>query len=92
MRDSDDPRPSADDATASLAALVRAIDELEAAAGFRDGIHGLTEWLERVSAAIDSIPVDDVAGTREEVGALIERLLDLNARIQGLVRLKRLLS
>jgi uncharacterized membrane-anchored protein len=72
--------------------LAAALESLEAKLQFPDGIDGLSAWIDRVSAVIGPVSLEAVERARNETRALIDRLLELNAEVQNLVRLKQLLS
>jgi len=78
-----------EDPTKDLRAALELLEsKLEAA----DGVSGLSEWLRDVEVAITAIPNQQVSRTCDDIKALIHHLLSLNAQIQNLMRLKRLLA
>ncbi|RMD84289.1 MAG: hypothetical protein D6815_04535 [Candidatus Dadabacteria bacterium] len=82
-------RPAREDPAATLR---RSLEELEAKLGRPDGWEGLSAWLDQVEQALAAIDTARIDATRSEIRLLIDELLDLNARVQNLLRLKRLLS
>ena len=101
MSDDDPTTPTATNQPGSpatpdepTAALREALDVLEAKLGGDGtlGLEGLEGWLGDVDALVARIRSQELEGTREEIRALVDRLLDLNAQIQMLGRMKRLLS
>jgi len=70
----------------------RAIAEVGSKLRFSDGLDGITEWMDSVSAIVDGLSGEELDRTRAEIRSLIEQLLELNAQVQNLVRLKQLLS
>jgi hypothetical protein len=90
MRDPDRPAPSPTHAADSAARLQHALDALES--GIGDGMHGLAGRIEGALETVAAVSAGDVAASREEIRALTGELLELNARIQKLARLKRLLG
>ena len=103
VRDDDTPGKPPDrplravesDGGGPASSLRSALDSLESrmtlGAG-ADGVDTLTDWLAQVEGVVAEIRDDDVARTREEIHVLIDQLLELNAQVQNLVRLKQLLS
>jgi hypothetical protein len=77
------------DATAGIRAALGVIDTR---VQFPGGIDGISDWIRSVSAIVDTIAGEDLERTRGEIRDAIDQLLELNAHIQNLVRLKQLLS
>ena len=73
-------------------ALRRDLEALETKLQTADGISGLADWLGEVEAVIGAIPDRDLDGTRGEIREVIDKLLQINAEVQNLVRLKKLLA
>ena len=74
------------------AALQDALTALDGKLQFPDGVDGIAGWMHDVAAAVESISTENVELTRTEIRNLIDELLELNAQVQNLVRLKQLLS
>jgi hypothetical protein len=72
--------------------LDRALVSLEAKLGGQDGIEGLAQWLREVEATVAALRDADLDRTRDDIRSVIDRLLSVNAEIQDIVRLKKLLS
>jgi hypothetical protein len=79
-------------ASSSVDRLAAALESLETKLQFPDGIDGLSAWIDRVSEVIGPVSLEAVERARNETRALIDRLLEVNAEVQNLVRLKQLLS
>jgi hypothetical protein len=82
-------RPSADDATARLREALGVLDSKLPSA---NGVDGIVEWLRRTERIVAATSDEEIEQTRREIRALIEKLLEINAQIQNIVRLKHLLS
>jgi len=78
-----------DDVTAELE---RALSALGSKLETVDGMDGVSGWLRQVEEAIAAISRDGMSTTREEIRMLIDELMELNAAVQNLARLKQLLS
>lgn len=72
--------------------LAEALELLQAKLQSPDGVGELAEWLGEVESAVTAIPGIAVSQTCDEIKELIHQLLSLNAQVQNLMRLKRLLS
>lgn len=81
--------PAADDPTARLR---EALHSLDAKIGSPDGSTDLGRWLQEVEEVVAGIQTREIETTREEIRDMIDQLLELNAQVQNLVRLKQLLS
>jgi uncharacterized membrane-anchored protein len=78
-----------DDVTAELEHALSALgSKLEGV----DGMDGVSGWVRQVEEAIAAIPRDGIRTTRDEIRSLIDELMELNAAVQNLARLKQLLS
>jgi hypothetical protein len=77
-----DPTIRLRDALALLDAKLRAAD----------GVDGVLGWLRRAEQVVAATSHEELERTRREIRDLIEKLLDLNAQIQNIARLKHLLS
>ena len=84
----DGPAPAHD----PTAGLREALGTLQAKVRSPDGSVDLGQWLQEVEAVIDGIRTREIDATREEIRRMIDQLLELNAQVQNLVRLKQLLS
>jgi hypothetical protein len=76
----------------SIEELDRALASLEDKLSGRDGIDGLAQWLRDVEATVTALRNADLDRTRDDIRGVIDRLLSVNAEIQDIVRLKKLLS
>jgi hypothetical protein len=72
--------------------LEDAVTSLEAKLASGEGIDGLAGWLREVEAAVTALNDAELDTTRDDLRSLIDRLLGINAEIQNVVRLKKLLS
>jgi hypothetical protein len=72
--------------------LESAIATLETKLGGNDGIDGLAAWLRNVEETISALRDSDLEHTRDDIRTVIDQLLGVNAEIQDVVRLKKLLS
>jgi len=91
LRSVDPARPQADegDGTARVRAALASVEsKLHAAAGF----DGILAWLHQAERLVAATSDDELERTRRDIRALIEKLLTLNAKVQTVVRLKRLLG
>jgi hypothetical protein len=87
-----DKAKQVDDADESLEKLEDAIASLEAKLASGAGIDGLANWLREVEATVTALEDSGLDQTRDEIRGVINRLLGINAEIQNVVRLKKLLS
>ena len=86
-------RLGADSTAADLTAgLEQALGALESKMQSSEGLESLAAWLHEVDEAIASIERSDLDRTCEEIKSLIDQLLGINAHIQNLKRLKKLLA
>jgi hypothetical protein len=83
-------RPSGEDQPA--AQLRAALQDLHDKAGTDGDPEWIAEWLSEVEEIVAGVRSKDLDVTREELGELISGLLELNAEVQNLTRLKQLLS
>jgi hypothetical protein len=74
--------------SASLAASLRVLEEKLAAS---DGIEPLVSLLGEVEALLAHVPQESLSSSRDEIRAVIERLLAINGELQRIARLKKLL-
>lgn len=72
--------------------LREALDALETKVRTPDGTKDLSRWLRDVERIVAEIRSKEINATREEIRAMIDQLLELNAQVQNLVRLKQILS
>jgi hypothetical protein len=84
-------------------AAVRSTSELEASplaadattAGVADAVEGfdrIGKWMDQMEEIVAGISVTGVEKTRGDIRELIEKLLRINAELQNVARLKKLLS
>lgn len=77
------------DGTARVRAALESVEsKLHAAAGF----DGILAWLHQAERLVAATSDDELERTRRDIRELIEKLLTLNAKVQTVVRLKRLIS
>ena len=80
-------RGADDDATAALRDALSALESKLAAAG---GVLRVADWLRRTERLVDGVSDAQIERTRREIRELIDHLLEVNAQVQMLVRLKRM--
>jgi hypothetical protein len=80
--DDGDPTASLRDALATLDSKLHATD----------GLEGIAEWLRQAERLIAATSLERIEATRRDIRELIDELLELNAKIQNIARLKHLLS
>jgi len=102
MSEREDPRPTSlrsvepqrlhaddGDGTARVRAALDVVQsKLHAAAGF----DGILTWLHQAERLVAATSDNELERTRRDIRELIEKLLTINAKVQTVVRLKRLLS
>ncbi len=76
----------------AVAELEDAIASLEDKLSSGAGIDGLAHWLREVESAVTALENSGLDQTRDDIRSVIDRLLGINAEIQNVVRLKKLLS
>lgn len=76
----------------SVDGLENAVAALESKLNSGAGIDGLADWLREVEATLKALEDSDLDTTRDDIRGVIDRLLGINAEIQNVVRLKKLLS
>ena len=74
------------------ARLRTALKDLHDNAGTDGDPEWIANWLAEVEEIVARVRAKDLDTTREELGELISGLLELNAEVQNLTRLKQLLS
>lgn len=62
------------------------------AAGAVEGFDRIGRWMEQMEEIVAGISVSGVEKTRSDIRELIEKLLRINAELQNVARLKKLLS
>ena len=72
--------------------LEEAVTSLEAKLASGEGLDGLANWLREVEATVTALKDPELDTTRDDIRSVIDRLLGINAEIQNVVRLKKLLS
>ena len=82
------PREGGDENSTSLAASLRVLEEKLAAS---DGIEPLVSLLGEVESLLAHVPQDSLSSSRDEIRAVIDRLLAINGELQRIARLKKLL-
>lgn len=75
-----------------VARLETALSQLEAKIASSDGVSGILEWMRQVEDVVNSTSTHDLEQTRSEIRSLIDELLEINAHVQNIARLKQLLS
>ncbi len=81
------PAPATAEST-SLASSLRVLEEKLAAS---DGIEPLVSLLREVETLLAQVPQDSLSSSRDEIRAVIDRLLSINGELQNIARLKKLL-
>ncbi len=71
--------------------LAVALHALDGKLQVQDGLDGLAVWIERVAAAVAPVSSEVIERARADTRTLIDQLLELNAEVQNLIRLKQLL-
>lgn len=75
--------------TSRVRAALDVVDaKLHAAAGF----DGIIAWMLQAERLVAATSDDEIERTRRDIRELIEKLLSLNAEVQTVTRLKRLLG
>ena len=87
-RASSDGSSSENDPTARLR---EALGTLNAKIRSPEGSTDLGQWLQEVEEVVAGIRTREIEATREEIRSMIDHLLELNAQVQNIVRLKQLL-
>ena len=83
------PRAHEDEPTARLRDALSALDaKLHASDGF-EGVSTVLREAERIVGATSD---EEIERTRAEIRELIDRLLEINAEVQNVARLKRYLA
>jgi hypothetical protein len=102
MSERDDPRPSAlravesprqqsteTDTTLAARSALDVIDHrLHAVSGF----DGILDWLRKTERIVAATSDAELARTRRDIRELIDRLLEVNANVQTIARLKRIVG
>ncbi len=76
----------------STARLRQSLEAIESKLQRPDGWQGLANWLDEVEEALTAIDDSSLEKTRGDIRRLIDELLELNAHVQNVLRLKQLLS
>ena len=82
-------RVPADDPVAQLGST---IDALESKLQSAEGLGGMIGWLHEAEDLLQATSGAELDRTRNEIRELIDELLELNAKVQNVVRLKQLFS
>jgi hypothetical protein len=69
-----------------------ALAVLDAKLHASDGFDGIAGWLRRAEQIVGATSGEEIEETRREIRELIDRLLEINADVQNVARLKRFLS
>lgn len=92
-RDSEAGTGAADGAGSTADGLVSGdLSALESKLASAEGVSGLATWLREVEQMVSAIEAREIGDTRNEIRAVIDKLLEINAEVQNLLRLKKLLS
>ena len=76
----------------AVARLRDALGVLESKLHGADGIDGIADWFRRAERIVQATSDDELERTRRDIRELIEKLLELNAQVQNIARLKHLLA
>jgi hypothetical protein len=68
------------------------LSALESKLESAEGVSGLATWLREVEEMVSAIKAQEIGDTRNEIREVIDKLLQINAEVQNLLRLKKLLS
>ncbi len=96
----DDERKTGSDLDASEAqetgdptlALRRSLEAIDAKLQRPDGWEGLSAWLDEVESILKAVDLEEIEKTRSDIRDVIDDLLEINAHVQNVLRLKQLLS
>lgn len=100
MPDREDVRPTAlrpvelvrpSDVAEPTSRLRSALDVVDAKLNAAEGFDGIIGWVRQAERLVAATSDDEIERTRRGIRELIEKLLSLNADVQTIVRLKRLL-
>ena len=72
--------------------LRTALDVVDAKLTAAEGFDGIITWLHQAERLVAATSDDEIERTRRGIRELIEKLLSLNAEVQTVARLKRLLG
>lgn len=72
--------------------LRAALDVVDAKLNAAEGFDGIIAWLHEAERLVAATSDDEIERTRRGIRELIEKLLALNAEVQTVARLKRLLG
>ncbi len=75
-----------------IARLRDALAVLDSKLDGMDGIDGIAEWFRRAESIVRGTSEEEIGRTRKDIRELIEKLLELNAQVQNIARLKHLLA
>ena len=74
----------------ATAALREALSTLESKLATAGGVSRVADWLRRTERVVEGVSDAQIERSRREIRELIDHLLELNAQVQTLVRLKRM--
>ena len=72
--------------------FVEPLDVVDAKLNAAEGFDGIINWLHQAERLVAATSEDEIERTRRGIRELIEKLLSLNAEVQTIARLKRLLG
>ena len=81
-----------DDEHQAIARLRDALSVLDSKLQGTDGVDGNAQWFRRAERLVQVTSDEELERTRKDIRELIEKLLELNAQIQSIARLKHLLG
>ena len=76
----------------AIARLRDALSVLESKLQGAAGIDGIADWFRRAERIVAVTSDEELERTRKDIRELIEKLLELNAQVQNIARLKHLLG
>lgn len=91
LRTVDPLRPQTDEGDATLRVRA-AVDAVNAKLHGPGGFDGIIAWLHQAERIVAATSDDELERTRRDIREVIEKLLALNAEVQTVARLKRLLG
>ncbi len=89
---SDLKAPEEQEAGDPTVALRRSLEAIDAKLQRPDGWEGLSAWLDDVESALKAVDLDELEKTRSDIRDVIDELLEINAHVQNVLRLKQLFS
>jgi hypothetical protein len=76
----------------AIARLRAALAVLDSKLHGAHGVDGIADWFRRAERIVQVTSDEELERTRKDIRELIEKLLELNAQVQNIARLKHLLG